>query len=66
MVRDVEAINWPFKGYLFFVETVQDINQMPCPEPATLLVPLVVGESFPLTADARYGQPNRMGLWRDE
>jgi len=26
MVRDVEAIDWPFKGYLFFVETVQDID----------------------------------------
>ena len=24
MVRDVDAINWPFKGYFFFVETVQD------------------------------------------
>ena len=27
MVRDVEAINWPFKGYFFFVETVQDIGR---------------------------------------
>ena len=27
MVRDVEAINWPFKGYLFFVETVQDTRE---------------------------------------
>ena len=30
MVRDVEAINWPFKGHLFFVETVQDTHRCYC------------------------------------
>ena len=30
MVRDVEAINWPFKGYFFFVETAQDNDAAVC------------------------------------